>query len=728
MHAAEGPLPAAGDAVRAPRDGTVRGACPHDCPDTCALETRVVAGRATAVSGAADHPFTAGSLCTKVSRYLDRTYAPDRILHPMRRLGGKGPGAGSWVRVSWEEALDTIAGRFAAICRSDGPQAILPYSYAGTMGLLQYASMDRRFFNRLGASQLERTICSSAGKAGISLTLGAAVGMDPENFDQSRLILIWGSNPVVSNLHAWSRMQQAKRQGARLIAIDPYRSLTAQKCHEHVALRPGTDGALALGLMHVIIGEGLTDDDYIARHTTGFAALREHVAAWTPERVAAICGLEAHTVHALARAYAGTPPAAIRLNYGMQRCRGGGMAARAIACLPALVGAWREPGGGFSLSTGDFYGMNHQALERPDLIQGTPRSINMSAIGDTLLAADPPVKAMFVYNANPAAVAPDSAKVIRGLMRPDLFCVVHDLFLTDSADYADVFLPATSQLEHLDIHKSYGHLYVLLNRPAIAPLGEALPNVEVFRRLAARMGFTEPCFSDTDEMLCRQALQSDAPSMAGISFESLMERGWQRLAIPPRHAPFAEGGFPTPSGQCEFFSLRAQQMGLDPLPCYLPPYESVQSAPQLAARFPLALLSPPHRHALNSSFANLPLFLQAEKSPQLDIHQDDAAARGIRDGDTVRIFNDRGAFLATARPGDRARPGVVVAPSLWWNKLCPGGNNANAVTSQALTDLGHGATFYDCLVQVERLAGDEASVQPPSSGADGSRGGAPCPD
>jgi anaerobic selenocysteine-containing dehydrogenase len=497
-------------------------------------------------------------------------------------------------------------------------------------------------------------------------------------------------------------MQEAKRRGAKLIAIDPYRSQTAEKCHEHVALLPGTDSALALGMMHVLISEDRIDNDYIERHTLGFDGLRARVEQYSPKRVATLCGIDEATVVRLARDYASMRPAAIRLNYGLQRCRGGGMAVRTIACLPALVGAWRYPAGGVVLSTADFYGLNHAKLERPDLIRGHPRSINMTAIGDALLAAKPAVRALYVYNSNPVAIAPDSTKVVRGFSRPDLFCVVHDLFLTDTADYADIFLPATSQLEHLDIHKSYGHLYVLANLPAIAPLGEALPNIEVFRRLAARMGFDDPCFTESDEDLCRQALDSDAPSMAGIRWEELVRTGWQRLAIAPRQAPFANGGFPTPSGKCEFWSDAATKLGLDPLPEFIAPYESCQSAPELARKYPLALISPPQRHALNSSFVNMPLFLDSEKEPHLDIHRDDAAARSIADGDMVRIFNGRGEFRARARVADRARRGVVAAVSLWWRKLAPDGKNANEVTSQALTDIGAGATFYDCLVEVER--------------------------
>jgi len=679
----------------APAGRTIaRLACPHDCPDTCALEVTVENGVAVEVKGG-DMPFTHGTLCTKVARYLERTYSPERVLHPMKRVGRKGEGR--FEPITWDEALDTIAARLKAIAAED-PQQILPSSYAGTMGLVNFAGMDRRFFNRLGASLLDRTLCSSAGKAGLRITLGASVGANVEHAVDAKLIIIWGSNPIVSNLHFWTRCQEAKRRGAKLVIIDPRRNETAEKCHRHVALLPGTDGALALAMMHVIIGEDLHDRDYVARHTVGFDALAERVKAWTPERAAAACGLAADEIVALAREYAAAKPALIRLNYGMQRCHGGGAAVRAIACLPALVGAWRSPAGGAALSTAGFYGLNNQALERPDLVRGKPRTINQSALGDALTSARPPVKAIYVYNNNPVTVCPDSRKVIAGFSREDLFCVVHDLFLTDTADYADLVLPATSQLEHHDIHPSYGHLYVLASQPAIAPVGESKPNAEVFRLLAKRMGFTDACFDDSDEDMCRQALESSNPALKGITWEGLKASGWQRLAVPD--APFANGGFPTPSGRCEFYSESAARQGLDPLPAYVPPYEGPTSNRELAKRYPLAFVSPPNRHFLNSSFANLEFARKEAGEPALEMHPDDAGPRGIADGMLVRIRNDRGEFTAVARLDGRARPGVVNAPSVWWKKLSPDGRNANEVTSQAVADLGGAATFYDCLVEV----------------------------
>ena len=687
--------------MNAPGAKVVRAACPHDCPDTCAMLVTVQDGRAVEIKGDPSMPFTEGTLCTKVAYYLERTYAPDRLLHPLKRTGRKGEG--QFKRITWDEALNEIAARLKALAAED-PRTILPCSYAGTMGMVQYASMDRRFFHKLGASLLDRTLCSSAGKAGLKATLGGSVGMDPERFDESKLILLWGANPVVSNLHLWSRVQEAKRRGAKEIAIDPYRSLSAEKCTQHDAPQPGTDGALALAMMHVLIAEDLLDHDYVARFTLGFDALKARVLEkYSPAWAAKVCGLEAGEIVQLARDYGTIKPAAIRLNYGMQRHAGGGIAARTIACLPALTGAWREAAGGIVLTTADFFGFDHAALERPDLLAGRrPRVINQARLGEALTAAQPPVRALVVYNNNPVAVCPDSEKVIAGFRREDLFTVVMDSFLTDTADYADIVLPATTQLEHYDVHKAYGHLYVLANNPAIAPVGESLPNSEVFRRLAARMGFEEPCFRDSDEEICRAALLGKNSRMKNIAWEKAKADGWQKLDVPARFAPFAAGGFPTPSGKCEFRSAWLEGQGIDPLPFFSPPAESVASNPGLARRYPLAFLSPPARNFLNSSFANLKRFRELEREPQLEMHAADAAARGIRDGDRVRVFNDRGSFRLRARVNGKPRPGVVVAPSVWWKKFTADGANANNVTSQGVADLGGGATFYDCLVEVEK--------------------------
>jgi anaerobic selenocysteine-containing dehydrogenase len=686
---------------------TVRATCPHDCPDTCALLVTVQDGVATQVRGDPDHPTTAGVLCTKVSRYTERTYHKDRLLHPMKRVGKKGEGR--FERISWDEALDTISSRLKDIAARN-PQAILPYSYAGTMGLVQGESMAARFFHKLGASLLDRTICASAGGEGYKYTIGARVGTDIEQFQNAKLILIWGGNPIASNLHFWMRAQEAKRRGAKLIAIDPYRSLTAEKCHQHIALLPGTDAALALGLMHVLIEEKLLDDDYIAQYTLGFDQLKERVKEWTPARTAEVCGIDANEVVQLARDYGGMArqgePVAIRINYGLQRVRGGGMAVRNIACLPALIGAWRHAAGGIQLSSSDTFPKNPRALQRPDLLPQTqPRTINMSTIGDDLLHEaspqfGPKVEAMIVYNSNPVAVAPESSKVAQGFAREDLFTVVLEHFQTDTADYADIVLPATTQLEHVDIHATYGHLYMMANNAAIAPLGEAKANTEIFRLLAARMGFDDPCFKESDDEIAAQAFNRQDTRAIHFDWDSLKRKGWQKLNAPD--APFAFGGFSTPSGKCEFYSERMQANGLDPLPTYIAPYESVASNPVLAKKYPLAMISPPARNFLNSSFVNVESLRSTEGEPHLDIHPADAAQRGIEDGNQVRIYNERGSFVAKARVTDRARPGLVVGLSIWWKKFAADGKNANEVTSQRLTDMGKAPTFYDVLVQVEK--------------------------
>ncbi len=676
---------------RAPAPTAVRGACPHDCPDTCALLTSVLDGRAVRVQGNPEHPPTDGVLCTKVSRYTERTYHPERLLQPLKRVGPKG--AGRFEPVSWNEALDDIAARLNAIAARN-PEAIVPYSYAGTMGLVQSEGMAARFFHRLGASLLDRTICAAAGGEALVQTLGGKVGMKVEFFAESKLILIWGSNSIASNLHFWRLVQQAKRDGARVICIDPRRTETADKCHEHIALLPGTDGALALALMHELIRNDWLDHDYLANHTLGWEQLRARALAWTPERAAQVCGIPVRQITELARDFGTTRPAAIRLNYGMQRVHGGGNAARLVACLPALTGAWRHRAGGLLLSSSGHFPLDRAALHRPDLL-GTrrPRTINMVTIGDDLLRASSPafgpkIEALVVYNSNPVAVAPESAKVVRGFAREDLFTVVMEHFRTDTADYADYILPATTQLEHWDIHLAYGHTDVLLNRPAIAPVGQARTNTDVFRALAARMGFTEACFADDDETLCRTAFGHAVP------FDELLDKGFARLPLPD--APFANGGFPTPSGRCEFFSERLAATGLDGLPDHLPNHE----VPGSDARFPLAMISPPARNFLNSTFVNVQSLRDIEGEPLLEISATDAAARGIASGDVVRVFNARGSHLCKASVSPRARAGVVNGLGIWWRKLGLDGTNVNELTSQRLTDLGRGPVFYDCLVQV----------------------------
>ena len=679
---------------------TVIGACPHDCPDTCSLVTTVENGKAIRVQGNPKHPMTDGVLCTKVSRYTERTYHPDRILHPLKRIGPKG--SGQFAPVSWDEALNDISKRLGAIAAKD-PQAILPYSYAGTMGQVQGEAMAMRFFHKLGASLLDRTICSSAGGEALAYTFGAKLGMRVEFFAESKLIIIWGSNSIGSNLHFWRIAQEAKRNGAKLICIDPRKSETAEKCHEHIALRPGTDAALALALMHVLIQNDWLDHDYIAQYTLGWDALRERALLWTPERAAEVCGITPEQIESLARDWATTKPAAIRLNYGMQRVKGGGNAVRAIACLPALTGAWRHRAGGLLLANSGNFPVQRAALQRPDLLaEREPRTINMSTIGSVLMqpaseAFGPHIQALVVYNSNPVAVAPQSGQVIEGFAREDLFTVVLEHFQTDTADYADYILPATTQLEHWDIHSTYGHTDILLNRPAIAPMGESKTNTDIFRALAKRMGFADPCFEEDDETLCRMAF---APTQ---DMDELFKQGFTHLKSPNGQplpdAPFAEGAFPSPSGKCEFYSQRLADMGQDGLPDYIANYE----VPQSNSEFPLAMISPPARNFLNSSFVNLQSLRDIETEPVLEMHPEDAQARGIQDGDVIRVFNQRGTYQCKARLNDRARLGVVNGLGIWWRKLGLNGTNVNELTSQNLTDIGRAPVFYDCCVEVAAL-------------------------
>jgi anaerobic selenocysteine-containing dehydrogenase len=673
-------------------------------------------------------------------------YAPERILYPLKRKSGvaKGPLVRgreheAFERVSWDEALDAIAARLQRISDEFGPESILPYSYAGTIGVLGFGSMDRRFFHRLGACQLDRTICSEAGGEAWKLVYGKKLGTPTEDFRMAKLVLAWGANIHGNNVHLWPfieqarRGEQARRNGGRLIVIDPYRTRTAALADWHIAIRPGTDGALALGMMQVILNEGLEDRAYIAEMTHGFERLAERAKEYTPERVAAWTGMTAREIEALAREYATTQPAAIRLNYGVQRTENGGTAVRAIAMLPALTGAWKHRGGGGVLSTSGAFDWDKEALQRPDLALASPlgrlaRTVNMCELGKQLSvvscqlsepeeeglgkAGETPVKALFVYNSNPGAVAPDHNAVKKGLARADLFTVVHELFFTDTTDYADYILPATTFLEHTDVQGAYGHYFVQLSQQAIEPPGEARPNVWLFGQLAQRMGFEEECFRDTPEMMVRQALaiapdgHSTITGMEHITVEGLKEQGHIPMGFHLRpetepFLPYASGRVPTPSGKVEFYSERLAAQGLDGLPGFIPPTESRWG--KGAERFPLEFLSRKADNYMNSTFANLDGHrkMEARKSQRLEMHPVDAAARGIGEGDAVRIWNDRGALTLTAML-NASLPAGVVAGQLDWAKLSGDGGNVNALTSERLTDIGAGATFYSTLVEVER--------------------------
>ncbi|HST59093.1 MAG TPA: molybdopterin oxidoreductase family protein [Longimicrobium sp.] len=688
--------------------GVVRGACPHDCPDTCAMLVHVQDGRAVRVQGDPDHPVTQGFLCTKVNRYVERTYHADRLTVPLRRVGPKGEGR--FEPATWDEALDDIARRLNEIRHGEhGPQAILPYSYSGTLGKVQGESMDRRFFHRIGASLLDRTICAAAGSAGWAATYGDRMGPTPTEAEHARFILLWGTNTLTSNPHLWPALRRAREAGARIIAIDPIRTRTAAQCDEHLPIRPGTDAALALGLMHVIFRDWLEDANYLRDNTVGADALRGRAAEWTPARTAATTGLPAERIELLAREYATARPSFIRLNYGLQRHAGGGMAVRAISILPAVTGAWRDLGGGATLSTSGAFKLNGTALQRPEWIPPGTRTINMIRLGEALTEPDagvggPPVQAFICYNSNPAAVAPDLGQVRRGLLRDDLFTVVMEHFVTDTARYADWVLPATTQLEHWDIHAAYGHLYLTLNRPSIAPVGESLPNTEIFRRIAGRMGLDDPEFADDDVALIRQALDSAHPVLEGITFERLAEEGYARLNVPADFRPYAEPRVNTPTGKIQLVAPELERLGLDSVPSYIPPAESAEADPARAARFPLMLLSPPEHPLMNSTFHNVPKLAQAAGEAKLLLHPNEAAVRGVREGDRLRCWNDRGHFFGRAVVTEDVRPGIAVSYGVRWALISEEGRTVNDTTSQRVTDMGGGATFYDNAVEVEVAA------------------------
>src|SRR5712691_79770 len=629
---------------------TRRSVCALDCPDACAMLVTVENDRAIQLRGDPDHPVTRGFLCAKVSRYLDREYSPDRLLYPQRRVGAKGQGR--FERIGWDEALDEITARLSSVAGEFGPEAILPYSYGGTMGFLNGAGMDRRFFHRLGASRLDRTICSAAGGAALTASLGNRYATEPEQFRHSKLIIAWGANILGTNVHLWPFIVEARRKGAKFYVIDPHLNRTGKLADKHFSINPGSDAALAFGMMHVLIAENLCDADYVERYTSGFDQLRERVLQYPPARAAALTGIPAEEIVAMAREYATVRPAVIRLNYGVQRSERGGLAVQAISLLPALTGSWKEIGGGFQLSTSHAYRLNREALERADLQQRSPlgreaRLVNMSQLGSALEKVDdPPVKALLVYNSNPAAIAPDQNSVLRGLRRDDLFTVVLEQTQTDTADYADILLPATTFLEHTDLYFAYGHHYMQLGRPALPAPGEARSNVEVFRELALRMGFQEPCFRDSEDDMIRTLLDSDHPFVKGITIEELDRDRSVRLKVAKNgdaFLPFAEGGFATPSGRCE---LR--------VPDYTPPVESRNGSQSLLAKYPLELISPKNDDSMNSTFGNRPD--TDRQTATLAIHTTDAAERGIVNGDAVRVFNDRGACLLIAKVnGDVSR-------------------------------------------------------------------------
>ena len=688
----------------------VYGSCPHDCPDCCALETQVdEQGKAISVRGRADHPVTRGWLCAKVNRYLDRVYSPDRLLYPQRRVGPKG--SGSFERISWHEAIAEITERWHSIIARHGADCILPYSYAGTLGLVNGAVTDSRFWHRLGACRLERSICGHAAEEAVTLTIGARLAPTPDMLIHSKLILIWGSNPASTAPHVMPFLRQAQRNGTRIIVVDPIRTLTARSADWHIQPLPGTDAALALSMMHVMVTEQLHQPDWIAAHTLGWEYLLERIMQFPPERAAHITGLSEATIQELARTYATTTPVLLRVTDGINRHTNGGQTVRTLACLPAITGQYGLLGGGLMYSTSDWVRWDVSAVthSHEPTNPSEPRKLNMNRLGAILTGeADPPIHSLYIYNANPVASAPNASKIIEGLMREDLFTVVHDLFETDTARYADLLLPATSQLEHIDLHKPYGHLTLQYNTPAIAPLGEAQSNWDVMRLLAASMGFNESWLQEDANNVIKGVLAASVksnPFLADISLERLQSEGTIPFPIPAeQRIPFADGVFRTPSGKVEFYSAQALAKGYDPVPNWLPEIESnvrEHDRPTADVHARLPLLCPAAHHFVSSTFGNQELLRTKEHAPTLRIHPRDAALRSISQGQMVRVSNERGSCQLVADVTEDVRPGVLATTTVWWPRFSPDQRNINWTTSDRLADFGGNSTFYTNLVYVE---------------------------
>lgn len=676
----------------------VGGTCHHDCPDSCGWQVTVDGSgpteQAVQLRGNPAHPFSKGELCPKVNRFLDRVYSPDRVLHPLRRIGPKGEGR--FEQITWDKALTEIASRFQGIVDEHGPEALMPYVSAGNQSLLALMFGDR-FWHHLGASRVIGSLCGSTAGAGAATTNGTGKGIDPSDLVHSKLIILWGTNTRLTNRHLWPIIEAARANGAQVIVIDPLRTMTADSADWFLQPLPGTDVALMLAMMHVIIRDGLTDDEWVAAHTVGFDDLAVHVADWTPTRAAEVTGLEAADIERLATLYGTIRPAAIRTLIGAEHHEHGAMFFRALTCLPALVGAWRDQGGGFSRSVGVWSNevFDYAALGRPDLLAGRePRNLQMAHLGRHLTDTDEPLYGIVMIGVNAMVSVPNTELVRKGLERDDLFTVVHDQFLTDTARYADIVLPATTQIEATDAVTPWGHLYLGWNEAAIEPRGEAVSNSELHRRLARAMGFTEPALFDDDITALRAALPT-------IDIETLRADGVVRVPYPEDGRPFAEGAFPTPSGKVELRCDQLVALGQPALPTYAEPSEAA-----FRGRFPYALLTPKqHTRFLNSSYSQLPKHGPLEGGPFLELCEKDAADLGLAQGAQARVWNDRGAMVAPVRITERLRPGVVVVPWGWWaadhvGDGNTGGQVANSLTNDTLTDWGGGVAFSDTRVAI----------------------------
>jgi anaerobic selenocysteine-containing dehydrogenase len=690
-----------------PESRNIRGACPLDCPDTCGWIVTIKGGEAISLRGDPAHPYTRGSLCNKVVDYLNYARSPERILNPMRRVGSKG--SGEFVRISWDEAIEQIATRFKAVITTHGAEAIWPIAGSGNMGLLQgIYGAGRRLWNVLGTSRNEYTLCTIAGGVGTGYTLGDnRVGMDPETLRFSKLIVLWGANVLSTHPHMWRPVLEARKNGVLIVAIDPIRTRTAAACDWHLAPLPGTDAALALGLLHVVLSEGKEDRPFIEEHTLGWEVFRQRILDFPPSRAAAITGLSTESIVKLGKELGERRPTGIRIGIGLQRHGGGGMAVRTITCIPGVTGDWRWSGGGVFYDTRGFFGVNWAALWRDDLRSRQTRMLDLKRLGEGLLEIDnPPIMALFIYACNPAASVPNQKKVLHGLQRDDLFTVVVEHFLTDTARHADIILPATMQTEHSDLLIAYGHLYLAWNEAAVPPAGECLPTTEIFRRLARKMGLNEPALYDSDEMMARQILAGGHPSLNGITLEALRACGSIRLNYPDPFVPFATA-FSTDSGKLEFVSDRMAQAGLDPIAGYTPAHENSQRDTALAREYPLALVTPANHYFLNSIFANVPRQQKRSGAATLLIHPDDAAPRRIAAGDQVRVVNARGSFLAIADVSEQIRPGVVASTKGRWPSHSKQGTNVNATVDARDSDMGRGAVYHDNRVRVDKVESDE---------------------
>jgi len=671
-----------------------RSVCPHDCPDTCGLLVGVEEGRVVSVKGDPDHPFTKGAVCVKVKHYGERVHSPLRVLHPLKRVGPKG--AGAFEPISWNQAFDEIVERYEAIISDFGSEAILPYSYAGTMGVVQYHA-GHPFFHKLGASRLMRTICSAAAEAGFSASMGSIPTTDIESTVDADLIIIWGSNTLSTNMHAWPFFLKARKRGAAIVAIDPYENRTAREADLHLKIRPGTDAALALGIMHLLVEKDRLDTAFMEAETMGFKGLKPRLEAYGPKRVAEITGVPATQIQDLANRYGTARAPYIRTGWGPARQLKGGMAMRTIALLPALVGALNKKGGGITRSTSAAFAFNMDAVIQEGAASTPTRTVNMVQLGSALTELhDPPVKALHVYHSNPAVVAPDSTQVLRGLQREDLFTVVHEIVMSETARYADLVLPATTSMESTDLYRSYGHYYLQMAEPVIDPLGEARPTLSIFQELARRFGFEDPCFHRSEFEIIEQLLMSDSPYLKGITLDRLKQGRPVRLNVP--HDIFS-GGFGTPSGKIEFYSRTMAAQGLDPLPNGDP---SVDAGGE--GRFGLQLITPPRHQFLNSTFNEIDDLRSQAGPPTLMIHPEDAMRRGIEEDMRVRVFNHRGEVILFARVTDRTGLGVTVVEGLYWHCFTPGNRGINHLTSQALTDMGQGCAFHCTLVEVTPLS------------------------